>query len=72
MVPKFSEIGRLLDRLFSFFSRRRSVVEEWTSDNGNEGDGGRPGGRDFRIFTKNGLILGYQKNCHTISGGDRF
>lgn len=52
MVPKFSEIGRLLDRLFSFFSRRRSVVEEWTSDNGNEGDGGRPGGRDFRIFTK--------------------
>ena len=52
MVPKFSEIGRLLDRLFSFFSRRRSVVEEWTSDNGNEGDGGRPGGRDLRIFTK--------------------
>ena len=72
MVPKFSEIGRLLDRLFSFFSRRRSVVEEWTSDNGNEGDGGRPGGLDFRIFTKNESILDEKSVVVTISGGDRF
>ena len=26
----------------------------------------------FEFLLKNGLILGYQKNCHTISGGDRF
>ena len=72
MVPKFSEIGRLLDRLFSFFSRRRSVVEEWTSDNGNEGDGGRPGGRDFRIFTKTESISDEKSVVFTISGGNRF